>query len=107
MSAESLMEASEDLFSLEQIRAVIETDSTLIFEAITSELEVYLPRESDDADLTDGGFDFLTSLADQVLGEFEELLDSDSDKKLFLTVENIRLASKHKSQQCRRNNKNT
>ena len=84
MLIENLMEASEDFLSLEQIRAGIETDNTLIFEEITRELEVYLLKTGDDADSTDGVFDFLTSLADQIQGEFEELLDGDSDKKRFL-----------------------
>ena len=78
------METSEDLFSLEQIGAGFETNNTLIFEEITRELEAYFSRESDDADSTDGVFDFLTSLADQVQEEFEELLDGDSNKKRFL-----------------------
>ena len=78
------MEASEDLLSLEQIRAVIESDNTLIFKEITRELEAYLSRESDDVHSTDGVFDFLTSLADQVQGEFEESIDGDSDEKRFL-----------------------
>ena len=78
------METSEDLFSLEKIGAGFEANNTLIFEEITRELEAYLSRESDNADSTDGVFDFLTSLADQVQGEFEELLDNDSDKKCFL-----------------------
>ena len=84
MSVENLMETSEDLFGLEQIGAVIETDNALIFEEIKRELEAYLSRESDDADSTDGVFEFLASLADQVQGEFEELIDNDSDKKRFL-----------------------
>ena len=56
----------------------------MIFEEITRELEAYLLEESDDADLTDSVSGFLTSLADQVQGEFEELLDGNSDKKRFL-----------------------
>ena len=71
MLIENLMEASEDFLSLEQIRAGIETDNTLIFEEITRELEPYLSGESVNADLTDGVSDFLTSLADKVQGEFE------------------------------------
>ena len=78
------MEASKCLFSLEQIGAGIEADNTLIFEEITRELEAYLSRENDDADSTDGVFDFLSYLADLVQGEFEELLDGDSDIKRFL-----------------------
>ena len=63
MSVENLMEISQDLFSLELLGASFETDNTLIFEEITRELEAYLSKESDDADSTDGVFDFLTSLA--------------------------------------------
>ena len=84
MSLENLMEMSENLFSLEQLGASIETDNTSILEEITRELDAYLLEESDDADSTDGVFEFLTSLLDQVQGEFEELLDGNSDKKRFL-----------------------
>ena len=84
MSSENLVEMSENLFGLEHIVADNETNNTLIFEEITRKLEAYLLEESDDADSTDGVFDFLISLADQVQEEFEELLDSNSDKKRFL-----------------------
>ena len=85
MSVENLVETSEeDLFKFEQIGAGLETNNTLIFEEIKRELEAYLPRESIDIDSTNAVFDFLTSLADQVQEEFEELLDDDSDKKRFL-----------------------
>ena len=85
MQLEKLTATSEeDLFKFERKGAGLDTDNTLIFEEITRELEAYLGRESDDADSTDGVFDFLTTLADQVQEEFEELLDSDSDKKCFL-----------------------
>ena len=85
MLVENLMATSEeDLFKFEQRGAGLDTDNTLIFEEITRELEAYLATESDDADLTDGVFDFLTTLADQVQEEFEELFDGDSDKKRFL-----------------------
>ena len=78
------MEMSENLFSLEQIGAGIKTNNMLIFEEITKELEVYLLEESDETDSTDSVFNFLTTLVDPVQGEFEELLDGDSDKKHFL-----------------------
>ena len=84
MSVENLMETSENLFDLEQLGAGVETDNTLIFEEITRKLEAYLLKESDDVDSTDGVFDFLISLANQIQEEFEELLDGDSDKKRFL-----------------------
>ena len=84
MSSKNLVEMLENLFGLEHIVANIGTDNTLIFEEITRKLEVYLLEESNDADSTDGVFDFLTSLADQVQEEFEELLDGKRDKKRFL-----------------------
>ena len=84
MSSENLVEMLENLFGLEHIVANIGTDNALIFEEITRKLEMYLLEESNEADSTDGVFDFLTSLADQVQEEFEELLDSKSDKKCFL-----------------------
>ena len=84
MSVENLMATSEeDLFKFEQKGAGLDTNNTLISEEITRELEAYLARESD-ADLTDGVFDFLTTLADQVQEEFDEILDDDSNKKRFL-----------------------
>ena len=70
MSVENLMEASEDFFTLEQIGADIETDNTLIFEEITRELEAYLSKENENANLTDGVFNFLLSLVDQAQVEF-------------------------------------
>ena len=84
MSVQNLMEISENLFTLEQIGVGVETYNTLIFEEITKELEAYLLEESDETDSTDGIFDFLALLADQVQGEFEELIDGNSDKKRFL-----------------------
>ena len=84
MSLENLMEMSEDLFSLELIGPGVGTDNALILEEITRELEAYLSRESDDNDSTNCVFDFLTSLADHVQGEFEELLDGNSGKNIFL-----------------------
>ena len=84
MSVENLMATSEeDLFKFEQKGAGLDTNNTLISEEITRELKAYLARESD-ADLTDGVFDFLTTLADQVQEEFDEILDDDSNKKRFL-----------------------
>ena len=61
MSIESLMEASEDLLSLEQIGAGIETDNTLIFEEIKRKLEPYFLGEKDNTNLIDGVSDFLIS----------------------------------------------
>ena len=112
MPVENLIEMLENLFNLKQIGAGIGTDNTLIFEEITRELEAYLLKESDDADSTDGVFDFLTSLADQVQGELEELLDGNSDKKCFLMqlskifalLLNAKVDTTKKIKNCHRNN---
>ena len=70
MSVENLMEISQDLFSLELLGASFETDNTLIFEEITRELEAYLSKDNENANSTDGVFNFLLSLVDQAQVEF-------------------------------------
>ena len=45
---------------------------------------IYLPRESNDQDSTDGFFDLLSSISDSVQEEFDELISGDSDQKRFL-----------------------
>ena len=62
----------------------METNSTLIFEEITRELEAYLSRESNDEDSADGTFDLLPSISDSAQEEFDELISGGSDKKRFL-----------------------
>ena len=84
MSVKVPIETSKNLFRFPQTGVGSETDRTLIFEEITNKLEEYLLRGSDDIDSTDGIFNFVTTLSDQIRGEFEELLDSNSDKKRFL-----------------------
>ena len=75
---------SENVFGF----VVKETESiinnTLLFEAITTELEEYLLRKGDTADLTKGVLEVLTSLSKQVQEEFDELLGEDTNKKRFL-----------------------
>ena len=56
----------------------------LIFEEINKELEEYLLEKSNDADSTDGVFDFLELLSAKVQEEFDELLEGDSNKKRFI-----------------------
>ena len=75
---------SKNLFRFEQIDLSSTADSTLIFEEIREEVEEYLLEESNDADSTDGFFDFLSTLSDKIQEEFDELLDSNTDKKRFL-----------------------
>ena len=50
---------SENLFGLHETETDQIVDKTLLFEAITTELEGYLLRESDDADSTGVVFDHL------------------------------------------------
>ena len=83
MSVESTPKTTENLFGFPQIKGGLETNSALIFEEITTELEEYLLKESDDSDSTDGVFKFLTTICDHVQGEFKELLDGSSNKKRF------------------------
>ena len=72
---------SENLFGFEHIEVSSEIDGTLIFEEIRKEIEEYLLGESDNTELTDGVFDFLTRLYEKIQEEFDKLLDSDCDKK--------------------------
>ena len=75
---------SENLFGLHETETDQIVDKTLLFEAITTELEEYLLRESDDADSTGVVFEVLSSISEQVQEEFNELLREDSCKKRFL-----------------------
>ena len=75
---------SENLFGLHEIETDQIVDKTLLFEAITTELEEYLLRESDDADSTGVVFEVLSFISEQVQEEFNELLREDSCKKRFL-----------------------
>ena len=84
MSLSNFEGSTENLFDFEPSRAVVETNSALIFEEITRDLEEYLSRESNDEDSTGSIFDLLSSISDSVQGEFDELISSDSDKKPFL-----------------------
>ena len=84
MSLSNFEGSTENLFDFEPSRAVVETNSALIFEEITRDLEEYLSRESNDEDSTGSIFDLLSSISDSVQGEFDELISSDSDKKRFL-----------------------
>ena len=78
------MATTENLFGLEQIRVNDKVEATMIFEEINKELEEHLLEKSNDADSTDGVFDFLESFSAKVQEEFDKLLEGDSDKKLFI-----------------------
>ena len=55
-----------------------------ILEEINGELEAFLDKGADNKDLTDGVFEFLSSVSDSVQEEFEELFAGNNDKKRFL-----------------------
>ena len=59
MLIEKSVKTLENLFSFLQIDPEPNVDNTLIFEEILSELEEFLLRENDNADSTDGVFEFL------------------------------------------------
>ena len=84
MSVSNFEGSTENLFNFELSQAGVETNSALIFEKITKELEAYLSRESNDEDSTDGIFDPLSSISDSVPEELDELISGDTDKKRFL-----------------------
>ena len=78
------MASSTNLFGLEQLEADSSVDPILIFEEINKELEEYLLEKSIDIDSTDGVFDFLETLSNQVPKNFDELIGEDIDKKRFI-----------------------
>ena len=78
------MEATNNLFGLEQKHVDIKIDSTLIFEEIRKELKEYLLEQSVNSDSTDSVFDFLATLSDRIQEEFDIIFEGDSNKKRFL-----------------------
>ena len=52
---------------------------------ITDEIEQFIREENNNSDAADGAFDVLSDLAESVQEDFEELIDADSDKKIFLS----------------------
>ena len=79
-----LMASSSNLFELEQIEVDnTSVDATGIFEEIHKEIEDYLIGEGNDADSTDGVFDFLENLTNRLQEDFDELIEEDTDKKRF------------------------
>ena len=84
MSNEGSKTPVKGLFNNIELNEVVEFDSCLILEEITTNLERHLKEESDDTNATDGIFDALTKLGETVTGEFKDLLEGDEDKKRFL-----------------------
>ena len=78
------MVSSSNLFQLEQIEVDnTSVDATRIFEEIHKEIKDYLIGEGNDADSTDGVFDFLENLTNRLQEDFDELIEEDTDKKRF------------------------
>ena len=65
-------------------KLTIEINCEELLEKINSELEIFLSKETNEADSIDGIFDFLKDPSDSLQEEFEELLAGDSDKKRFV-----------------------
>ena len=78
------MASSTNLFGFEQIEADSGVNPTLIFEEINKKLEEHLLEKSIDTDSTDGVFDFLETLSNQVRENFDELIGEDANKKRFI-----------------------
>ena len=74
------------LFGFELIEADSGVDPTVIFEEINKELEEYLLEKGIDVDSTDGVFDFIEALSNQVQENFDELIGEDTDKKGLLEL---------------------
>ena len=75
------MASTQNLFGFEEIEADSVVDTTPIFEDINKELEEYLLEKSIDTDSTNGVFDFLEALSNQLQEDFDELIGEDTDKK--------------------------
>ena len=79
------MASRSNLFELEQIEVHnTSVDATRIFEEIHKEITDYLIGEGNNADSTDGVFDFLENLTNGLQEDFDELIGEDTDKKCFV-----------------------
>ena len=82
MSADNSEGSTEELF-LRFVGSNTE-NKAILFDEINRELKVFLTKESNDKDATDGVFDLLSTISDTIQEEFEELIGSDSDRKRFV-----------------------
>ena len=79
------MAPTSHLFELEQIEVEnTGVDATRIFEEIHKEIGDYLTGEGNDADSTDGIFDFLENLISRLQEDFDDIIREENDKKRFL-----------------------
>lgn len=85
MTVKKTLMTDENLFGFSEIEES-NTDNALILEEIVRELQEFLCREVDKADSTDGVFEALMSLPEQVQEEFNKLLGKDTIKKRFLNL---------------------
>ena len=53
---------------------------------ITNEIKPLIREENGKSDATDSAFDVLSDLAESLQKDFEELIEADSDKKIFMKV---------------------
>ena len=53
---------------------------------ITNEIKPLIREENGKIDATDSAFDVLSDLAESLQKDFEELIEADSDKKIFMKV---------------------
>ena len=53
---------------------------------IINEMKQLIREENGKSDATDGAFDVLSDLAESLQKDFEELIEADSDKKIFMKV---------------------
>ena len=84
MSTEGLKTPVKGILNNIELNEFVEFDGCLILEEILSNIEKHLKQESGNTDATDGIFDAITELGEMVIGEFEDLLEGDDDKKSFL-----------------------
>ena len=78
------MTSITNLFGVKQIDGDSSFHLPLIFEEINKELEECLLEKSVNTDSTDGVFDFLEILSNQVQENFDELIGEDTNKKRFI-----------------------
>ena len=84
-STDILMASASNLFELEQIEVKnTSVNAARIFEEIHKEIGDYLVGQGNDADSTDGVFDFLENLTSRLQEDFDKLIGEDSDKKRFV-----------------------
>lgn len=86
----SNIETEEQIDNLsDAYNKVDESNHGRLLEQINRELELFLCKENNVKDATDGVVDFLKYLSDSVPEEFGKLLAGDSDKKRFVRILSI------------------